>query len=221
MDARTLRQIIEVGESDTVEFKRKFSGFEKIARELIALANTRGGVLLIGVDDDGSIVGVRSEKSEIDLITATAEHYVEPPIEAEIDIVDIDGEDVIVVRIPESSEKPHRLVVNGEAARREGSSEFAAGVFIRQGERSVAASNEVARVLAASHPTTPPLRLEIGDIEQALFDYLHKHQRITVSQYRKLVNVSQRRASRSLVRLVRAGLVRLFTNEAEDYYTLA
>lgn len=219
MDARTLRQIIEVGETDTVEFKRKFSGFEKIAREMIALANTRGGVLLIGVDDDGSIVGVRSEKSEIDLITVTAECYIDPPIEAEIDIVDIDGEDVIVVRIPESHDKPHRLVVDGISTRREGMSEFAAGVFIRQGERSVAASNEVARVLAASHPETPPLRLEIGDIEQALFDYLHKHARITVAQYRKLVNVSQRRASRSLVRLVRAGLIRIFTDEAEDYYT--
>ncbi|MBC8145955.1 MAG: ATP-binding protein [bacterium] len=221
MDARTLRQIIEVGETDTVEFKRKFSGFEKIAREMIALANTRGGVLLIGVDDDGSIVGVPSEKSEIELIEVTAEHYVDPPIEAEIDIVDIDGEDVIVVRIPESCDKPHRLVVDGLSARREGTGEFAAGVFIRQGERSIAASNEVARVLAASHPETPPLRLEIGEIEQTLFDYLRKHERITVAQYRKLVNISQRRASRSLVRLVRAGLVRIFTNEAEDYYTLA
>jgi predicted HTH transcriptional regulator len=221
MDARTLRQIIELGESDTVEFKRKFSGFEKIAREMIALANTRGGVLLIGVDDDGSIVGVRSEKSEVDLITATAENYAEPPIEAEIDIVDIDGEDVVVVRIPESSSKPHRLVLNGEPIRRDGMSDFAAGVFIRQGERSIAASNEVARVLAASHPETPPLRLEIGEIEQALFDYLHRNERITIAQYRKLVNISQRRASRSLVRLVRAGLIRIFTHEAEDYYTLA
>jgi predicted HTH transcriptional regulator len=221
MDARTLRRIIEEGESDTVEFKRKFSGFEKIAREMIALANTRGGILLIGVDDDGSIVGVRSEKSEVDLITATAENYASPPIEAEIDIVDIDGEDVVVVRIPESRSKPHRLVLDGEAIRRDGTSEFAAGVFIREGERSIAASNEVARVLAASHPETPPLRLEIGEIEQALFDYLHLHQRITIAQYRRLVNISQRRASRSLVRLVRAGLIRIFTHEAEDYYTLA
>ena len=221
MDARTLRQIIEVGESDTVEFKRKFSGFEKIAREMIALANTRGGLLLIGVDDDGSIVGVRSEKSEIDLITTTAEHYVDPPLEAEIDIVDIDGEDVIAVRIPESRRKPHRLMVDGIYSRREGTSDFAAGVFIRQGERSIAASTEVARVLASSHPETPPLRLEIGEIEQALFAYLRKHERITVAQYRVLVNISKRRASRSLVRLVRAGLVRIFTNEAEDYYTLA
>lgn len=221
MDARTLRQIIEVGESDTVEFKRKFSGFEKIAREMIALANTRGGMLLIGVDDDGSIVGVRSEKSEIELVTAAAEHYAEPPIEAVIDIVDIDGEDVIVVRIPESRQKPHRLVVDGAVTRREGTSDFAAGVFIRHGERSIAASNEAARVLASSGPDTPPLRLEIGAIEQALFDYLHRHERITIAQYRLLANISKRRASRSLVRLVRAGLLRIFTHEAEDFYTLA
>src|SRR5512133_849229 len=126
MDARTLRAVIELGESDTVEFKRKFSGYEKIAREMIAIANTRGGMLLIGVDDDGTIVGVRSEKSEIDLVMAAAEHYCEPPIEAEIDIIEVDGEDVIAIRIPESHTKPHRLIIDGAIEKREGFNGFAA-----------------------------------------------------------------------------------------------
>jgi predicted HTH transcriptional regulator len=220
MNAKRLRAIIELGETDTVEFKRKFSGFEKIAKEMIALANTRGGFILVGVDDDGRIVGVDSEKSEIDLLTSSAEFYSDPPIETDIEVVEIEGVDVIVVRIPESRTKPHQLIYspsesNGTHDPRD------TRVYIRQGEKSVMASKEVVRVLAASQVDAPPLVLEIGDIERALFNHLERNERITLREFRHIVNISERRASRSLVRLVRAGLIRLFTDQGEDYYTLA
>lgn len=220
MNARKLREIIELGETDTVEFKRKFSGFEKIAKEMIALANTRGGKILVGVDDDGTIVGVDSEKSEMDLLSSAAEFYVEPPIEYDLEVVDIDGVDVIVVHIPESRQKPHKIVHSpsesgGPNDPRE------TGVYVRQGEKSMMASREVARVLAASHPDAPPLVLRIGNIERTLFSHLEQNERVTLREFRRLVNISERRASRTLVSLVRAGLIRLFTHEGEDYYTLA
>ncbi len=220
MNAKRLRAIIELGETDTVEFKRKFSGFEKIAKEMIALANTRGGLLLVGIDDDGRIVGVDSEKSEIDLLTSSAEFYSNPPIEIDVEVVDIDGVDVIVIKIPESRTKPHQLIhspseSNGIYDPRD------TRVYIRQGEKSVMASKEVVRVLAATQPDAPPLVLEIGEIERTLFQHLEHHERITLREFRHLVNISERRASRSLVRLVRAGLIRLFTGQGEDYYTLA
>ncbi len=221
MNARKLRALIELGETDKVEFKRKFSGFEKIAKEMIALANTRGGWLLVGVDDDGSIVGVDSEKSEIDLLSSAAEFYCEPPVEYDIDVVDIDGVDVIAVRIAESTQKPHRLVHSPSESGTAAPDPRDTRVYVRQGDKSVIASKEVARVLAASHPDTPPLVLRIGNIEQTLFSHLERNERITLREFRHLVNISERRASRSLVRLVRAGLIRIFTGEGEDYYTLA
>src|SRR5690606_28495694 len=107
---RELRELIELGETDRVEFKRRFSTFTKIAKEMIAFANTRGGKLLIGVDDDGSITGDDSEKHEIELVTTAGEFYCDPPVEFEIDVVEIDHEDVVVVTIPESTTKPHFLV---------------------------------------------------------------------------------------------------------------
>lgn len=235
---RKLREIIELGESDTVEFKRRFSSFVKIAKEMIAFANTRGGMILIGVDDDGSITGVDSEKHEIELVTTAGEFYCDPPIEPDIDIVEIDGYDVVVVTIHASSVKPHYLLQRAETERL-GSTERSgpAGhgerhptevdrdtprqAYIRQNDRSVMASREVERVMAAAHPDAPPLSLHIGRIERALFDYLEANPRITLREFRHLVNISERRASRVLVRLVRAGLVRIFTDESEDYFMLA
>jgi len=55
------------GEGFEIEFKEGLNP-EKIARALSAFANTKGGYVLFGVDDDGSIIGVESEKSEVDLI---------------------------------------------------------------------------------------------------------------------------------------------------------
>ena len=49
-----LYDLIDSGEGPDVEFKRQFSSPEKIAKEIIAFANTRGGYLLFGVDDDNS-----------------------------------------------------------------------------------------------------------------------------------------------------------------------
>ena len=229
---RALRELIELGETDQVEFKRRFSNFTKIAKEMIAFANTRGGRILIGVDDDGSITGVDSEKHEIELVTTAGEFYCDPPVRFEIDVVEIDHEDVVVVTIPESRTKPHYLVRRLPSASRRGpvgerrnvpevDANAERQAYIRQADRSILASREVERVLASDRPDAPPLRLHIGRIEQALFDYLGSNRRITLREYRHLVNISERRASRILVRLVRAGLIRIFTEESEDYYTLA
>ena len=49
--------LIAQGESKTLEFKRELPRFEQIAKTVIAFANTSGGKLLIGVDDNGSLVG--------------------------------------------------------------------------------------------------------------------------------------------------------------------
>ena len=50
-----LNEMIEGGENDIVEFKRKFSSPEKIAKEMIAFANSKGGSILFGIDDDKSM----------------------------------------------------------------------------------------------------------------------------------------------------------------------
>ena len=65
-----------------------------LAREIAALANTKGGILIIGVDDDGTVVGVRSEKSEIDIVEQACGFYVFPPIEPEIEIIEYKNKDV-------------------------------------------------------------------------------------------------------------------------------
>src|SRR5512147_2635998 len=107
MDYKDVNRLIEEGEGFEIEFKRKVSTPEKIARALSAFANTKGGHILFGVDDDGSIVGVESEKSEVDLIRQAGSLFCVPEIDPHIDIVPFDGKDVIVAYVRESKDKPH------------------------------------------------------------------------------------------------------------------
>jgi len=211
-----LDKIIEEGEGFRIEFKRKVSTPEKIARALSAFANTRGGKILFGVDDDGSIVGVESEKTEIEFIAFAGEQLCEPPILPDIDIVPVNGKDVIVATVSESNEKPHYFLADAATEDNEGER-----VYIRVNDKTLIASKEVIRILQDERSDSRPLTLEIGENERRLFRYLETHERITVKHFSDLVNISDRRASRILVRLVRAGVIRIHTLEKTDFFTLA
>jgi predicted HTH transcriptional regulator len=213
MKPNDLKILIKDGEGFELEFKRKVSTPIKIAKTLMSFANTKGGIILFGVDDDSKIVGVGSEKEEMEMIQTAASFYCDPPIEPIIDIVPYKGKDVIVVSIEESNQKPHYLNVDDESVN------GGTRVYIRVNDKTLEASKEVVRILQSESPNAPPLRIAIGDAERRLFDYLDENERVTVKQYAKLVNVSNRRASRSLIQLVRAGILRIHTHEKEDYYT--
>lgn len=214
-----LYDLIEAGEGPDIEFKRQFSSPEKIAKEIIALANTKGGYILFGVDDDGTVVGVRSEKSELDEIEHAAQFLIDPPARIIAENVHAGrGLDIVLIRVPESTTKPHVLVDYDSSGRK--SAEQSRTGFVRVGEKSVQASKEVMNVMRGEHPKGPALRMSIGYNERVLFDYLEKNERITVLEFSELVNISRRRASKILVNLVRAGLILLHTLEKTEFYTL-
>ncbi|HYQ87312.1 MAG TPA: ATP-binding protein [Bacteroidota bacterium] len=216
MNFRDVNRLIEDGEGFGIEFKRRISSPEKIARTIISFANTKGGTILFGVDDDGSIAGVESEKSEVELIELAGRDCCDPAIRPSITIVPFDGRDVIVCRIEESRNKPHYFLgahdrMNGENTR----------VYIRMNDKTVMASREVVRILENENVNAPPLKIAIGENERRLFQHLEQHQRITLREFGRLVNISDRRASRTLVGLVRAGVIRIHTHEREEFFTLA
>jgi len=207
-----LNELIEEGENDKVEFKRKFSSPEKIAKEMIAFANSKGGKILFGVDDDKTIIGVESEKGELELIRTAAKFYCEPEIEFDTDILLLKKRDIVVVNIEESMNKPHRLIMYDSSDEMK--------VYIRLNDKSILASKETVKILRNSNTDSPALQVSIGDIEKSLFEFLNQNEKITVKGFKKLVNISERRASRTLVNLVKAKVIRHHYFGNEDYFTL-
>src|ERR1035437_1865924 len=215
MKRKEVLELIEGGENLRCEFKRKFSSSEKIAREMIAFANTIGGVILFGVDDNKEIVGVDSEKSEAELIKDAALNYCEPPVDFNISYIEHNGKEIVIVEIPESDKKPHRI--------QDYLNEFdinKAKVCIRVNDKSVMASKEMVRILKAKTNNLNLKKYAIGPVEKSLFNYLSEYERISVKELGTLVNISERRASRTLVKLVRANLLFIHTKDnGEEYFT--
>jgi predicted HTH transcriptional regulator len=217
MRRKEVLDLIEAGENLRCEFKRKFTSSEKIAREMIAFANTKGGVILFGVDDNKEIIGVESEKSEAELIKEVGLNYCEPPLDFNIGYMDINGKELVIVEIPESDKKPHRIkdYVNDFDINK-------AIVCIRVNDKSVMASKEMVRILRAQTNQLNLKKYSIGPIESSAFNYLTENERISVKALSSLVNISERRASRTLVKLVRAGLLLIHTKDnGEEYFTAA
>ncbi len=213
MNAADIKEMIESGEGFQIEFKRKISSAEKIARALIAFANTKGGTILFGVDDDGTIVGVESEKTEMNLIELAGNHFCDPPIAPYIEIIPFNSRDVIAASVNESDDKPHYFLSSDDGEENK--------VFIRVNDKTVLASREVIKVLRDERPDSPSLTVSIGGNEKKLFEYLETHERVTVKEYARFINVSERRASRILTTLVRASVIRIHTLEKTDFFTLA
>jgi DNA-binding IscR family transcriptional regulator len=78
----------------------------------------------------------------------------------------------------------------------------------------------MAKILSLQNPTAPGVTISIGDRERRLFTYLERHERASVVDFAKLVNISRRRASQILIKLVRAGVLHIHSDGAGDYYTL-
>jgi len=217
MNRRHLLELIEEGENLQCEFKRQFTTPEKIAREMIAFANTKGGYVIFGVDDDKEVVGVDSEKSESEMIKDAAENFCEPRLVYSIDFIELYGKEVVVASIPESDNKPHRL--------QDYENDFdinKAVVIVRVNDKSVQASKEMVRILRANSANLALKKYQIGQTEKMVFEYLSKYERISVKELSNLVNISERRASRTLVKMVRANLLLIHTKDnGEEFFTAA
>jgi predicted HTH transcriptional regulator len=120
--------------------------------------------------------------------------------------------------VPESDRKPHAFLGNSEEQE---SGNGGLRVYIRVNDKTVLASKEMVRILRSERSDTPPMRIAIGENERRLFRYLDENERITVRQFADLVNISDRRATRTLVALVRAGVLRIHTLERTDFFTMA
>jgi len=101
-----LLRLIRQGEHQQLDFKLEIDDARKIARAMAAFANALGGRLLIGVKDNGSIAGIRSEE-EMYMLQAAAEYYTKPKIKYTVKLWNVNRKTVLEAYIPISNQRPH------------------------------------------------------------------------------------------------------------------
>ncbi|TKX58641.1 ATP-binding protein [Halorubrum sp. ASP1] len=105
-DGRRLTEIIRGGEGERTEFKRQLpdNSVKKLGTEVAALANHKGGVLLLGVDDQGEIYGVEKPDNLDNRISGFLRSKLKPPLAAEIHIETAQDVNILIVDIPDVEE---------------------------------------------------------------------------------------------------------------------
>ena len=204
-----LRNLIQTGEGKYLEFKKTVPSPEKIAREIAAFANTKGGTILVGVDDYKNITGIKSYYEEEYLLQKAANDSCVPAVPIRIELVHNGIYDVMVVQVSESEVKP---IYNKSKKKRL--------VFVREKDESILASDEMAEVLKQKY-SNEGVTFEYGEREQMLFRYLNEYGEISVLKYSQLINVTTYRASKILVNLVSADVLKLFRKSDTDYFTFS
>jgi predicted HTH transcriptional regulator len=222
MSLQEIQRIVRRGEGAQLEFKRKVAHPNKIIREIVAFANTRGGSLLIGVDDNGSIPGVRSAEEERYGLEKAIEQWCRPHIDYDVEVIPISGQkSVIHYKIHEGQRKPHYVLRSAfpETDSASPAKKHKGCAYVRHEDQSLQASSEVWQILRRSRQNKD-VKFQFGEKERILMTYLEENAQITVNQFAKLVKESRYRASRTLILLVLANVLRVIPQEKEDAFVL-
>lgn len=203
-----IRRLILQGEGTTLDFKKTITSNEKIAKSLVAFANNQGGQLLIGVADDGSIKGVKSEDEERYMITKSAHQFCKPAIEPEFEEIYVDNKLILVVSIAASETKPHYALDENKKW----------WVYYRVNDKSLLASKIIVDVIKKSSNQNGAL-ISYTEQEKKLFEYLSEKGRITLKEFSKITRSSYRHAQKILVNLIISGLINPHSSEKEEYFT--
>jgi predicted HTH transcriptional regulator len=182
-----ITKLIQQGEHQTQDFKYCISDSKKIARSLVAFANTDGGRLLVGVKDNGRIAGVRSEE-EYYMVESAAKMYSNPPIAFTTKQYLVEGKTVLEVIIEPSSEKPH-------FARDDEGKWWA--YFRKDDENRLA--NKVMLEVWKKQKSTDGILINYSDGEKILLDYLENNEKISVSKFARIAHITYKQAEQIII----------------------
>lgn len=160
MTPQELQTLIQQGENSAVEFKTLPLRPEALAREMVAFANSAGGVVLLGVADDGTVQGIGAAEHLEEWVMNIARTAVIPALTVGYETLECAGASVAVITIPKGSDKPYQT---GEK------------YFIRVGSTNrVASQAELMRLFQMSgmfhYDTLPVAAATLNDLNMAALD---------------------------------------------------
>lgn len=207
--SRYLTKLIGEGEHQQQDFKYCISDSKKIAKSLVAFANTDGGRLLIGVKDNGNIAGVRSEE-EYYMVEAAAKIFSKPEIDFETQQHLIDGKTVLEVNVERSPNKPH-------FAKDEQGKWLA--YFRNHDENKLA--NAIMIEVWKKQKRSDGILLPYSDTEQLLLDFLEQNETISHAAFSRKARITYRKAAQILADLIVLGVLEIKIDKNTIRYALS
>jgi predicted HTH transcriptional regulator len=185
-----LKQLIADGENLHLDFKYCVSDSRKIARTLSAFANSDGGKILIGVRDNGSIAGIKSDE-EIYMVDTAAHLFCRPEIAYTIKQHTAGGKTILEVDVLKGTKRPYQVKnENGKWLS-----------YFRNNDQNLVANRVLLQVWRKEEKGRGVM-VKFGKAENSLMDYLKGNGSVTLSKFRKVSRISSYKAEAILANLI-------------------
>lgn len=203
-----LKNLIQQGEHQQLDFKFEIADSRKIAKTLVAFANTDGGTLLVGVKDNGAIAGVRSDE-EVHMVEAASQMYCKPEVKFTIREWNIEGKNVLEVKVEKDTLKPYYAKSKTDKWL----------AYIRVKDQNLLANKILLRVWNKLKKSTG-VKIKYTEAEKFLLNYLKDNNHITLSAFSKKAKISRYRAETILVNFIVLKIIDIIFTEKLTYYKL-
>jgi len=203
-----IQRLIALGESETLDFKQTISDASKIAKTMVAFANHKGGILLIGVRDNGSISGINSEDEKY-MLELAGETYCQPKIKVVCTEHVMDKKTVIEAKIEAGTDKPYY-------AKNEDGKWW---VYHRVNDKSLQASAVIYQVLKKQNKTTQGIST-YSFLESEILNELKSNTNLTIHDLIDHLKIKKNRIIYSLAKLIHFDVVKVIYQQKIEYFTL-
>lgn len=185
-----LKKLIAEGENQYLDFKYCISDSKKIAKTLTAFANSDGGRILIGVRDNGSIAGIKSDE-EYYMVDTAAHLFCRPEISFTIKQHMTGGKTILEVEVIKGDKRPYQAKdENGKWL-----------PYFRNHDQNLVANRVLLQVWRKKEKRSGVI-VKFGKAENTLMDYLEKNGSITLSRLRKIAGIQAYKAEAILSNLI-------------------
>ncbi len=208
MEVPYIENLIREGEHQQQDFKFEISNARKIAKSLVAFANTDGGRLLIGVKDNGRIAGVRTEE-EYYMIDAAATLYCKPEIPFSTFRHVVDGKVVLEIIIEHSIHRPHLA--------RDEDNRWKA--YHRVNDQNILADYILLQVWKREKRPRGTF-VAYSEKEKRIIGFLELHDRLTFSEIKQALRLPKKEVQHILINLICFQVISMEFEESETYYSL-
>jgi len=162
---------------------------------MVAFANTDGGRLLLGIRDNGSVAGVKSDE-EYYMAEAAAKLYSKPPIHFSTQLWQTEGKTVLEIEVPKRVDGPH-FAQNEEGKWL---------VYIRKDDQNIVAPGILLKVWEQQQ-NPQGVHIRFTDEEKRLLALIGSSQNLSLNQFSRQVKLPRWKSERLLVKLIVVGVI--------------
>ncbi len=209
MNLRDLKSIAKAGEGQYVEFKKNANRPDQITEEVVGFANSTGGDIYIGIDDNGLLSGVKFPDDDVNFFQDYLQHKINPSPQYKIEIIPLSkNKSIIRINVRSGINKPYARATSSERNKK---------VLYRVNDQCLQASRELKSILRGMRLGNNQV-IRYSDLENEILKLVDKRTKISKQELVQESGFTSRKISDCLIRLVLAGVLKIIPTADHDLY---